>query len=183
MPSCQNCHQNYEHDMKNYLLTCHQCARSWHHRCHQPQIPEHEMIRMWNSYLNSSPQLRLSWRCVKCSRKPTTRPVVRPPEPQIIDVDPQESTAPTRDTRESQPTVVSEIVDLTDYPDTRRSRRVQAPRAHVAETIDLSEPATTSPAPSRSAKATNESDPRLTLLLIFPSFPTQLSIFLPLMPT
>ncbi|KAJ7449908.1 hypothetical protein FB451DRAFT_743387 [Mycena latifolia] len=125
-PSCLIC-KGGKSDVGNYLLTCVDCGRSWHHQCHQPPIPQQEMEALLRSYLASSRQLRLPWRCRKCMRKKAT--VGQQPNSSESGIPvgyPQEPTVPRPYPPESwpnRPTAGPEVIDLTESPAAPRLRR------------------------------------------------------------
>ncbi|KAJ7172382.1 hypothetical protein C8R46DRAFT_1348815, partial [Mycena filopes] len=144
MPNCLVCHEDYANDRDNYLLTCDQCDKSWHHRCHEPPIPRATLVRMWTEYL-ASPQQRLKpqWMCPKCSRRKAAAAVNAHPHPA-----PSTEVSATPSTRrigESRST--AEIIDLTESPAVS-TNRVQPAQPRVVEVLDISPPATPTPAVS-----------------------------------
>ncbi|KAJ7940538.1 hypothetical protein B0H13DRAFT_1938607, partial [Mycena leptocephala] len=163
MSSCLVCHKDFAENVENYLLTCDDCNRSWHHRCHQPPVPDSVVVEMWADFLKSN-HAKLKWTCLKCSRRkkaatvPLAQPANFPTMPEILDLDTMGSTTSTRRTpeaRSNRMTTVSEIIDLTESPEARRSTRVHTPRTQAAEIIDLSEippPAPLTPSHSVTAK-------------------------------
>lgn len=64
---------------RRFLLTCHTCAKSWHHRCHVPVVSDSELISRFNSRSIDG------WRCRRCTH--TSANNVPPPMPIYIDLD------------------------------------------------------------------------------------------------
>ncbi|KAJ6596990.1 hypothetical protein DFH09DRAFT_108131 [Mycena vulgaris] len=155
--SCLICHKS-EETTRNFLLTCHDCNRTWHHRCHLPQIPDEQVVNLFNAFLKSQTQRRPEWRCGKCSRKKANICVARPQSPsEILVVDPEETvrTPHVPESRPSKPTAVSEIIDLTESPEVHRPKRAQTSGAQ--EIIDLLDPPRTS-TPSHTTEIIDISD-------------------------
>ncbi|KAF7338218.1 PHD-type domain-containing protein [Mycena venus] len=124
--SCRVCKKDYPGDIQNWLLTCHQCNRNWHHRCHEPPVPDTVIVDMWKEFLEHTRLNKPKWTCTKCSRK---KPTTVPPAP---------STRHIPETRSNRATTVSEIIDLSESPETRRpARAAQISRPQVAEIIDI----------------------------------------------
>ncbi|KAJ6547664.1 hypothetical protein B0H19DRAFT_1166757 [Mycena capillaripes] len=103
MSSCLVCHEDYADRVENYLVTCHQCRRSWHHRCREPPIPDSVVIQMWSDFLESTRQVKPKWTCTKCSRRKQV--------PEIIDISEPAPVTPPR------PTVAKVAIDLSDSPE------------------------------------------------------------------
>ncbi|KAJ7097839.1 hypothetical protein B0H15DRAFT_822936 [Mycena belliarum] len=140
--TCNNCKKN-DGGLNNYLVTCADCDRSWHHRCLMPPIPNEELEKILTSYIATPGQLKLQWYCTKCSRRKKvavrstggTHGTLGPAIPPSITATSPGLAEPWLNGH----VVVSEIIDLTGSPEPRRPRRAQA-RAQVGEIIDLSEP-------------------------------------------
>ncbi|KAJ6502457.1 hypothetical protein C8R45DRAFT_1070890 [Mycena sanguinolenta] len=136
-PPCRVCNKNYgPDDQSHFLLTCHQCNRSWHHRCHQPPIEDAVVFQVYRHFL-ASPSLKIPlWTCTKCSRKATALPLPQPqrvPDPEILDLDTPEIIRPARQTKNPVP----EVIDLSESPAAPRQPRVQPAPVLVEEIIDV----------------------------------------------
>ncbi|KAJ7271879.1 hypothetical protein B0H12DRAFT_667586 [Mycena haematopus] len=137
---CRICKQG-GNDIKNVLLTCHQCNRSWHHRCHQPPIKDGVVFELWTHFLAAKSLNAPMWTCTKCSRKATTLPTAQP--------------SPTRyipETGQNTTTSAPVVIDITESPEAPRLQRVQPSRALVAEIVDVDFPPPVSLTPSPSAR-------------------------------
>ncbi|KAJ7509974.1 hypothetical protein B0H11DRAFT_1169068 [Mycena galericulata] len=142
--SCLICKESYT-IVSNYLLTCYDCRRSWHHRCRMPPISDAELNALFSSFLASGVKTNiLLWRCTKCARK---QAAISPPtfSTSVLEVDLLDQYAPPR--------TVSEIIDLTESPQAHRSHRVQVSQVQEAQVTGLSEfPLRTISTPLRSAE-------------------------------
>ncbi|KAJ6496963.1 hypothetical protein C8R47DRAFT_324716 [Mycena vitilis] len=98
---------------------------------------------MWRVFLQSKGQVKLNWTCTKCSRRQAANPPAAPAnfrDSEIMEVDAPASTS-TRHIpapQSSRTTTISEVIDLTEYPETRKPTRVRATREQPLEIIDLS---------------------------------------------
>ncbi|KAJ7046890.1 hypothetical protein C8F04DRAFT_213028 [Mycena alexandri] len=153
MPRCLVCLDDSQGDVYNFLLTCDQCQRSWHHRCHAPPISQATMSKLWTDFLGSKSS-KLAWMCPKCTRRKAAAAVNEPLAPalatEIMVLDESVSTRRVRESRSA------EIIDLTESPEARKpsSKRVPSASADVAEIIDLAPPATPPATPTPAASRT-----------------------------
>ncbi|KAF8212135.1 hypothetical protein K438DRAFT_1806029, partial [Mycena galopus ATCC 62051] len=148
---CLVCKGDTADELKNYLLTCQVCKRSWHHRCREPKIPDPEMVTLLREYLHSGAQGLVKWTCAKCSRKATTVTPVQP-LPTVSNPTNLELASSTRHATETRSNRASmAVIDLTDgnhdidshIPSPLRSERLASrvqpsSRAQVADGIIIS---------------------------------------------
>ncbi|KAH7910816.1 hypothetical protein BJ138DRAFT_1152042 [Hygrophoropsis aurantiaca] len=68
MTSCFRCHQSHS-GPQAFLLTCSQCKRAWHHKCHIPPIQDVELLqRIKATNAKDTANGLDAWTCKKCSR-------------------------------------------------------------------------------------------------------------------
>ncbi|KAF7363524.1 PHD-type domain-containing protein [Mycena sanguinolenta] len=128
-PFCRVCKKDYGPDNnRHFLLTCQQCNRSWHHRCHEPPISDTVIMQVWTHFLgdskfeNSDVDLYQMFEEGNHSTSPQS---LRVPDPDILNLD---APGPAR-------TSAPEIIDISESPEAPRQRRVQPSPALVVEGI------------------------------------------------
>ncbi|CAA7259206.1 unnamed protein product [Cyclocybe aegerita] len=98
MPTpCTVCRKVQSTTSPNFLLTCLQCARSWHHRCHTPPVPDKELIIIIKAYneVKHKPDARFNWACASCKAKvkpssshaPSSSSIKPKPVPETVVID------------------------------------------------------------------------------------------------
>ncbi|KAH7885372.1 hypothetical protein F5I97DRAFT_1378264 [Phlebopus sp. FC_14] len=106
MHRCHRCSQSHN-GPQAFLLTCRDCSRTWHHRCHIPPIQDAELIQRIRANNAGDAEHNLSaWRCRRCSAK---RPA-SPAESVAMEVD-TPHTSPSAEPSTTQPESVPPSAD------------------------------------------------------------------------